>query len=40
MMFSWALACFIAFELPEALMGEVRQMRQQCIFAGRMLGSC
>lgn len=34
------LACFIAFELPEALIGEVHQMWWQRIFAGRILGSC
>lgn len=39
-MLSWAsLACFIAFQLPGALLGEARQMRQRRILAGRIPGA-
>lgn len=33
------LACFIAFQLPGALPGEARQMRQRRILAGRIPGA-
>lgn len=33
------LACFIAFQLPGALLGEARQMRQRRILGGRIPGA-